>query len=82
MPSKWKTLSGEDIVKILQMFGFEIISQKGSHIKMRRINSAGSKETLVIPNHKTVSLGTLVSINNQTSNYIAGEMLDIHFKNF
>lgn len=48
---KIKQLSGKDIIKILQKFDFEIHSQKGSHVKLRRITIKG-KETLTIPNHK------------------------------
>lgn len=34
---KLKVLSGRDVVKILGQFGFQILSQKGSHIKLRRM---------------------------------------------
>ena len=34
---KLKVLSGKDLVKIFILFGFEILSQKGSHIKLCRI---------------------------------------------
>jgi len=34
---KLKLLSGEDVVAILKSFGFNIVGQKGSHVKMRRV---------------------------------------------
>jgi predicted RNA binding protein YcfA (HicA-like mRNA interferase family) len=34
---KLKQLSGKDIIKILDRFGFIIHSQRGSHIKLRRV---------------------------------------------
>jgi predicted RNA binding protein YcfA (HicA-like mRNA interferase family) len=49
---KLKTLSGKDIVKIFSKFGFEIVSQRGSHVKLRRILDDGTNQTLTIPLHK------------------------------
>ncbi len=31
--SKLRTLGGKEVVKILSKFGFEVVSQKGSHVK-------------------------------------------------
>jgi len=47
--SKLKRLSGADAITIFKKFGFDVHSQKGSHIKLRRITPLG-KETLTIPN--------------------------------
>ncbi|MBI4057702.1 type II toxin-antitoxin system HicA family toxin [Candidatus Microgenomates bacterium] len=44
--------------------GFEIISQKGSHIKLRRIFH-GETYTATVPDHKEVALGTLQSVLKQ-----------------
>jgi len=38
---KLKILSGSEVVKILRSFGFEIQSQKGSHLKLARLTVAG-----------------------------------------
>ena len=48
---KLKRLSGSEIIAILRQFGFEIHSQRGSHVKLRRVGIAG-KETLTVPNHR------------------------------
>lgn len=47
---KLRGLSASDVVSILQHFGFFILKQRGSHIKMRRLTQAGEKRTLTIPN--------------------------------
>lgn len=65
-----KRLSGSEVVKILEQFEFRIHSQRGSHIKMRRITNTG-KETLTIPNHKELDLGTCKAILKQASKYIS-----------
>ncbi len=45
-----RSLSGADIIKILESFGFEVISIKGSHHKLRRIVNE-QQQTLHVPVH-------------------------------
>ena len=78
MSSKLNVLSGDDVVDILGRFGFEVFSQKGSHIKLRR-TAGGVKETLVVPKHDPISKGTLKAIFNQASAYISQTDLRLHF---
>ncbi len=57
-----KTFSGKEVVKILsRSFGFYFISQKGSHVKLRRI-VRGKTITTVIPLHKELARGTLLGV--------------------
>ena len=56
---KLRRLSAQEIIAIFNRLGFEIISQKGSHIKLRRFGETG-KETLTIPNHKQLDLGIFI----------------------
>jgi predicted RNA binding protein YcfA (HicA-like mRNA interferase family) len=66
---KLKQLSGKEVITILATFGFAIYSQKGSHIKLRRVGGTGN-ETLVVPNHKQLDPGTCRAILRQASQYI------------
>ncbi len=75
---KLRRLSAQEVIDILNQFGFEIISQKGSHIKLRRLSETG-KETLTIPNHKQLDLGTCRAIFRQASKYIPESDLYAHF---
>jgi len=75
-----KILSSEDVIKILGSFDFVVISQKGSHIKFRRIVD-GMKQTLTAPNHKELDKGTLRAIFNQASRYISEAELRPYFYN-
>jgi predicted RNA binding protein YcfA (HicA-like mRNA interferase family) len=53
---KLPILSGEEVVKILEKsFSFEFVSQRGSHIKLRKIID-GKTVTIVVPNHKELRL--------------------------
>lgn len=54
-------ISGKELGRVLTRLGFMFISQKGSHIKFTRAVT-GSKEIIVIPNHKVIRKGTLRGI--------------------
>ncbi len=75
---KLKVLSSKDIIKILESFDFEVVSQKGSHVKLRRILKE-TKQTLTIPDHKELDKGTIRAIFNQASKYIPVEELKEFF---
>jgi predicted RNA binding protein YcfA (HicA-like mRNA interferase family) len=54
-----KTFSGREVIKILRKdFDFSFVSQKGSHVKLRKI-IRGRKITAIIPLHKELAPGTL-----------------------
>jgi len=76
-----KVLSGQDLIKILLDFNFEIQSQKGSHIKLVRFSETGEKQVLVIPNHKEIDKGTLKAIYRQSLKYIPEQKLFSYFYN-
>jgi predicted RNA binding protein YcfA (HicA-like mRNA interferase family) len=44
---KLRRLSGPDVVRILERFGFLIVSQRGSHVKLKRITETGEINRLV-----------------------------------
>lgn len=57
-----KNLSGRQVIKILcQEFGFYFVSQKGSHVKLKR-KEKDRKIVTIIPFHKELAHGTLRGI--------------------
>jgi predicted RNA binding protein YcfA (HicA-like mRNA interferase family) len=46
---KLRRLSGAELMKILREFGFTVHSQRGSHIKVRRVLPDGTSQTLTVP---------------------------------
>ena len=53
-----KTFSGKELIKVLSReFGFYFVSQKGSHVKLRR-RSGDKTFTTIVPLHKTLAPGT------------------------
>jgi predicted RNA binding protein YcfA (HicA-like mRNA interferase family) len=79
MSPKLKTLSGEEVVAILEKFGFERKSQRGSHIKLFRKGKTGTREILAVPVHKELDKGTLRAIFRQASRFVPEEELYKHF---
>ncbi|HUC88319.1 MAG TPA: type II toxin-antitoxin system HicA family toxin [Candidatus Binatia bacterium] len=75
---KPKRLSGKDVIKILALFDFEIVSQRGSHVKLKRIVGSES-QTLTIPLHKELDKGTANAIFRQACRYIDESSLREHF---
>lgn len=53
------TLSGRDLVKIFESFGWKAVRQRGSHIILVKDNHIA---TLSVPDHKEVAKGTLRSL--------------------
>jgi len=80
MPNKLKVFSGADVVKIFNHFGFQTISQKGSHIKLRRLKADGVKQIIIIPNHDELDKGTLKAIYNKAVSFIPEDELKDYFR--
>ncbi|MGB3204966.1 MAG: type II toxin-antitoxin system HicA family toxin [Crinalium sp.] len=73
-----KRLSGAEVIQILSSFGFQIHSQKGSHIKLKRLGVTG-EETLTVPNHRELDTGTCRAIYRQATKYIPESELYSYF---
>lgn len=57
MGSKYPVLPPKAVVDVLKKFGFEFVSQKGSHMKY-----SNNSKVVIIPNHDEIAKGTLKSI--------------------
>jgi predicted RNA binding protein YcfA (HicA-like mRNA interferase family) len=57
-------LTGSDLVRALRRLGFEVASQRGSHVRLRR---PGSRQSVVVPVHagKIIGPGLLAAILEQ-----------------
>lgn len=78
MSPKLRRLSGTDAVAIFKTFGFSIHSQRGSHVKLRRVIRS-KKQILTIPLHSELDAGTLRAIVRQAARYIPENELHPHF---
>ena len=58
----YKSISGKQVIKILyREFNFCFVSQKGSHVKLKKI-ARGKEITTIIPLHKELAHGTLKGV--------------------
>jgi predicted RNA binding protein YcfA (HicA-like mRNA interferase family) len=74
-----RRLAGAEVVRILGQFGFAVHSQRGSHMKLRRVLSDGTLQTLTVPAHLELDTGTCRAIFRQAVRFVADEDLRPHF---
>ena len=75
---KLKRLTAKEVLAILMGFGFVVVSQRGSHIKLTRMVQ-NQKQILTIPNHAELDTGTCKAIMRQASRYISSNELYPYF---
>lgn len=56
--------SSRQVIRALERVGFVRVSQRGSHVKLRRRTSE-SDTTVIVPLHEELAPGTLASILRQ-----------------
>jgi predicted RNA binding protein YcfA (HicA-like mRNA interferase family) len=76
---KLRRLSGNDVLRILSRFVFQPISQRGSHIKVRRTLPGGTQQTLTVVLHDELDKGTARAIYRQALRFIAEQDLQPYF---
>ncbi|HEY5816017.1 MAG TPA: type II toxin-antitoxin system HicA family toxin [Solirubrobacterales bacterium] len=59
MSPRQPVVSGERLIKALSKDGWEVVRQRGSHVRLKR---AGRRHALVVPLHKEIRRGTLAGI--------------------
>ncbi|MCC6959949.1 MAG: type II toxin-antitoxin system HicA family toxin [Dehalococcoidia bacterium] len=70
-----KRLSGAEVVSVLRQFGFEVVSTRGSHVKLRRVSADGTPEALVVPLHRQLDTGLTHAIYRQATRYVPEAVL-------
>jgi predicted RNA binding protein YcfA (HicA-like mRNA interferase family) len=68
-------VSGRKIIKALTKKNFSVVSQKGSHVRLKKID-AGRVFIVIVPMHPELAKGTLRSILRQ-ANITLNELLEL-----
>jgi predicted RNA binding protein YcfA (HicA-like mRNA interferase family) len=55
---KLPAISGSKAIKCFEKIGYQVVRQKGSHIRLRH-KSDNARQPLTIPNHKTLGKGLI-----------------------
>jgi len=63
-----RNVSGLELIKLLKPYGYEVVRQTGSHIRIRTLKNGEHFET--VPRHNPIKVGTL----NYILSSIAGHL--------
>ncbi|SEO93173.1 Predicted RNA binding protein YcfA, dsRBD-like fold, HicA-like mRNA interferase family [Mucilaginibacter gossypiicola] len=75
-PKAPRDVSGKTLIKVLSKYGYEVVRQTGSHIRLSIVLNDRVKN-ITIPNHDPIKLGTLMSIINDVSEQLKISKEDI-----
>jgi predicted RNA binding protein YcfA (HicA-like mRNA interferase family) len=64
-----RDLSGPELAKLLEEYGYRITLQTGSHIRLTS-NIGHGEHHITIPNHNPLKVGTLGNILNEVASYL------------
>ena len=59
MSPRQPVVSGERLIKALRKEGWEVVRQRGSHVRLKK---PGRRHALVVPLHRELRRGTLAGI--------------------
>lgn len=78
---KLPQVSGSQLVKLLQSLGYEVVRQRGSHIRLKKVTALG-EHAITVPAHKAIAKGTLADTISRVSlwNNIPREELNRRLK--
>jgi predicted RNA binding protein YcfA (HicA-like mRNA interferase family) len=62
-------IGGEDLIKLLAKFGYEVVRQTGSHVRLKS-ETMEKVHFITIPLHKPLKLGTLNNILSDVAEYL------------
>ncbi len=73
---KLPVVSGKQLIKLMTRLGYEILRQKGSHVRLRKVTEIG-EHNITVPMHNALAKGTLNDILSKLSlwNAIPKEIL-------
>ena len=63
-----RDLSGQDLIKYLKPYGYEMTRQSGSHIRLT--TNQNGQHHITIPNHDSLKIGTLSSIISDVAQHL------------
>lgn len=69
-PKSPRNVSGKDLIKVLSKYGYSVVRQTGSHIRLS-VNIEDSVKNITISNHDPIKLGTLMSILNDVASQLS-----------
>ena len=75
MSPKLPVVSGRQVIRVLERIGYQIVRQKGSHIRLRDENNP-EHLPITVPDHRTLKPGLLRQILRD-ANLTVDEFVDL-----
>ncbi|MCL0103498.1 type II toxin-antitoxin system HicA family toxin [Dehalococcoidia bacterium] len=63
---KLPVISGDKLIKLLTKLGYEVVRQRGSHIRLKKTTKMG-EHNITVPKHREIAKGTLNDILSKVS---------------
>ena len=63
-----RDVNADEFIKLLEKYGYIIIRQTGSHIRMLK-KTDENQNVITVPNHKPIKIGTLQNIAKDVCNF-------------
>lgn len=79
MAPRLRALGARGVLRALARFGFEVVSVRGSHAKLRRVTASGEVQVLTVPLDREIAPGTLRAIYRQACRFVPAQELRRHF---
>ena len=70
-----REISGQELAKLLERYGYTVTRQTGSHMRLTTI--AGGEHHVTIPSHKHLKIGTLNSILGDVARHFGRDKNDL-----
>lgn len=72
-----RDLSGHELAKLLRRYGYEVVRQTGSHIRLTS-TLRGTPHHVTIPAHDPIKVGTLAGILSEIATYVEIDRAKLH----
>jgi predicted RNA binding protein YcfA (HicA-like mRNA interferase family) len=70
-----RAISGDELVKLLQKFGYRVARQRGSHMKLT--TTQRGEHHLTVPHHGAVRIGTLHRIISEVAGHFEMDLSQV-----
>lgn len=72
-------VTSRELLAALGAQGFQVVSVRGSHAKLRREGARGESQILTVPLHRELAAGTRRAIYHQAARFVPEEELRSRF---
>lgn len=66
MSRRLPPVSGRQLIRLLERLGYEVLRQRGSHVRLRNSTNLG-EHNITVPAHREIAVGTLNDILNEVA---------------